>query len=90
MKNGIPVGKPDTRLRDENGPIPRFPQFLRDDEGGLILPNEEEHKSRSEAFRRAADAIALIHDESDDDDRWRVILTSLGVPSDPDPLRKSE
>ncbi len=68
-----------------------FPPPARDESGRIILPSEEERKLRSEAFSRAGRAIALIHDETDDDDdRWREILNNLGVPMDPDPLQKSE
>ena len=79
----------DSRLHDEMGRIPAFPPLTRDESGRFAAPSEDERLIRSDVFRRAVHAIGLIHDETDDDERWREILNNLGVPTDPDPLQKS-
>jgi hypothetical protein len=73
----VPPGDGVAALADEQGPIPTFPPRAFGPDGRLIPLTAEQRKARSEAARRAIDAIARITDETDTDGRWREIYRNI-------------
>ena len=63
-------------LSDERGPIPAFGP-VRTDENGRILMSDEEIAARRDAAIRALAAIANITDETDTDEVWDEVFRGL-------------
>jgi len=63
-------------LVDEKGPIPAFGP-ARTDEQGRIVMSEEEWEARRAASIRAMKALAKITDETDTDEVWDQVFKGL-------------
>jgi hypothetical protein len=63
-------------LSDEKGPIPTFGPAITDENGRLVI-DEEESKARSDAIQRMLSVIRNITDESDTDEVWDEVTRAL-------------
>jgi hypothetical protein len=67
-------------LADERGPIPAFGP-ARTDENGRLLMSDEERVARRDAAIRALAVVREITDETDTDEVWAEVLRGLeGAP----------
>ena len=64
-------------LADEQGPIPAFGPATLDEQGRLVM-SDEEWAARSDALRRTLLILPTLTDETDSDEVWANFDPTLG------------